>query len=626
MSTVFLIVTAQLGNGPGGIDIQPYLEITGGIAAIVAIAVGIRTLIHQTWQERRNRRVLNEKFSRGPYDKGTIERSTRYYIRPKCSEIDPAQKMEPRDVVTERHDDLFGVVDEFLDGDDSHRHLWVLGDTGTGKTSFVLNYYAHNARRSNRKRHCLALVPLGIKNSEELIRDVPDQVETTIFLDAFDEDVEARNNQHNRFGELMEICCLFRRVVITCRTQFFPRGEDIPVRTPIGRFGPRALREKSTYIFSKLYLSPFDNNDVRRYIRKRFPIWRFHSRRKAYEIAAAIPFLVPRPMLISYIPDLAQANIRVSSMCQLYETMVDAWLERETDWDDKDALREFSERLAMDVYLNRRERGTEAVALGELQELARDWRIGLHPLQVSGRSLLNRDSQDNYKFSHRSMMEYLFAVRAVKGDERCHGAILTDQMKRFAAELIFQGAGVYASNSMPGKDQEHTLRDSLVEFSSKVELIVENRDLILGSTFMPSWEDILGNLIIDNPKALIRYREALRFQATAISQKKEAQVDIDDYYFDDACFDCSYGFEDSPRIDKSDLDQVAEYVLCPWRRHSLRVRHEFKCSIEPFSLKTIAFLWSYNRKVRNSQIYPQTASLDTWVLAVDPRYEPDGLY
>ena len=37
----------------------------------------------QNYQEHNARRLLNEEFSRGPYDKATIERSTRYYIRPK---------------------------------------------------------------------------------------------------------------------------------------------------------------------------------------------------------------------------------------------------------------------------------------------------------------------------------------------------------------------------------------------------------------------------------------------------------------------------------------------------------------------------------------------------------------
>jgi len=55
---------------------------------------------------------------------------------------------------------------------------------------------------------------------------------------------------------------------------------------------------------------------------------------------------------------------------------------------------------------------------------------------MRGRSLLNRDAEGNYKFAHRSIMEYLFVRRLVSGDEGCREEILTDQMKQFLVEIL----------------------------------------------------------------------------------------------------------------------------------------------------------------------------------------------
>ena len=61
----------------------------------------------QILEEHKTRKLLNAQFERGPYDKATIERSTRYYIRPKCSNIDPAQEKEIRHALVATREDLF---------------------------------------------------------------------------------------------------------------------------------------------------------------------------------------------------------------------------------------------------------------------------------------------------------------------------------------------------------------------------------------------------------------------------------------------------------------------------------------------------------------------------------------
>jgi hypothetical protein len=415
------------------------LSILGLSVAIATLFIAIGRLwaaIYPIWLEHKNRFLLKEKFSRGPYDKATIEQSSRYYIKPKCSNIDPTQEKELRHALVATREDLFEKVDYFLDHDDSLRHLLILADSGMGKTSFVLNYYTHNATRPKKMRHRLALVPLGVKDADELIAAVPDQEYTVIFLDAFDEDVKAVADYNSRIRTLMDKCRKYKRVIITCRTQFFARDEEIPVETGIVRIGPRKAGEKGTYEFWKLYLSPFDDREVDQYLIKRYPVWFYYLRRRARKILDKIPLLSVRPMLLAYIPDVVASAKKIRHSFQLYEEMVDAWLVRESYWCDKKALREFSEQLAVNLYLNREDRGMERIPPSELSKLAKEWGISLDQWRIRVRSLLNRDPEGNCKFAHRSIMEHLFVQRLVNGDRRCYGIDLTDQMKEFLIEIL----------------------------------------------------------------------------------------------------------------------------------------------------------------------------------------------
>jgi hypothetical protein len=175
----------------------------------------------------------------------------------------------------------------------------------------------------------------------------------------------------------------------------------------------------------------------------RYPFWRREQRQKAYTLALKIPLLSVRPMLLAHIPDILVSGKEVTHTYQLYEAMVDAWLERESSWVDKQALRKFSENLAVDLYFNRVARGMERVPREELTTLARAAGVQLELWQIGSRSLLNRDAEGNYKFAHRSIMEYLVALRLLQGDERCEGIVLTDQIRLSLLEMLWGDLSIF---------------------------------------------------------------------------------------------------------------------------------------------------------------------------------------
>ena len=89
------------------------ITITISLSALVISGWRLIIAIYPIWIEHRNEKILKKKFSRGPYDQATIERSTRFYIRPKCTNIDPAQEKEMRHALIATREDLFDKLDHY---------------------------------------------------------------------------------------------------------------------------------------------------------------------------------------------------------------------------------------------------------------------------------------------------------------------------------------------------------------------------------------------------------------------------------------------------------------------------------------------------------------------------------
>jgi internalin A len=400
------------------------------VVATIGFVVFIYAFLSALARFYRLRRAISNLNLYGRY---SIEHAGKYYIRPRCTSIDPSLADSVNFIATS--EDLFNAVDRILD-DHEYRHVLLLGTSGSGKTSFLLNYYLYNASKPNRKRHLLAIVPLGMPDSDRLIHQIPHPEETTIFLDALDEDVKAIADRAGRIRELITLCLRFKRVFITSRTQFFPSDEEIPRESGIIRVGPRHAGEIAVYQFFRLYLLPFSDEDVKKYLNKRYPVWRYLERRKAYELAVKIPMLTLNPMLLTHLDELIRLPIRPQTSFQLYELMINAWVERERGWVSRETLLEISELLARDIYLNSQVKGIERISRAEIDSLIKEYSPNLSEWQIGSRSLLVRDDAGNLTFAHRSIMEYFFVRRLAKGDERCFGQPLSYQMKQFLLEMI----------------------------------------------------------------------------------------------------------------------------------------------------------------------------------------------
>lgn len=353
------------------------------------------------------------------FTENDVREADRLYVVPYCGNVDPANEADLRGVA-EIRESVYEAVDRELDPSRSRRHLFLLADTGMGKTTFLLNYFRRESAKPQSKRRPIALVPLGRHDAIEQIKKIERPRDTLLMLDAFDEDAEAIEGDYRaRLDEILRAASDFQAILITCRSQFFTTEEEIPRETGILKVSPRAAGDAGTYVFRKLYLLPFDNTQVSRYIRSAFPFYRPAQQRLARTIAERIDDLALRPMLLALLPQLVRSRSTVNELYELYAFMIDSWLTRESRWIQSDRLRQVSLRLAVDLVLQRGHRRSERIGLKDLTNLIDESEHQIRRWELTSRSLLNRDAVGNYKFAHRSILEFLFVEAFVKGDERC---------------------------------------------------------------------------------------------------------------------------------------------------------------------------------------------------------------
>ena len=263
-------------------------------------------------------------------------------------------------------------------------------------------------------------------------------------LDAFDEDkklippaepdgLSDDERFRRRLDEIIEAVRDFREVVITSRTQYFPGQENQPYELQIPRFD-----EKGFHKLAKIYLSPFDRKEIKRYLNKKYGRLKFWNRRKKQTATAIVnnsPKLMVRPMLLSYIDYLVESKKPFANTYEIYETLIDKWIEREADKRKhqtrdrekfKQDLHQYSRLVAVEIYRQRAEAEMLHLKKAAALAVARNHKIDLQDYEITGQSLLTRDAEGNWKFAHKSIWEYLIAKEALRNI-------------RFATEINFAG-------------------------------------------------------------------------------------------------------------------------------------------------------------------------------------------
>jgi hypothetical protein len=114
---------------------------------------------------------------------------------------------------------------------------------------------------------------------------------------------------------------------------------------------------------------------------------------------------------------------------------VERWLRRERDWINENDLYEISIELAVTIFTRQHQGWGDRISAEFLDGLAKLHNSSISSWKLKSRSLLNRDIEGNFKFAHRSVMEFLVVVASLRGDERALAVEWTDLMKDLLVSL-----------------------------------------------------------------------------------------------------------------------------------------------------------------------------------------------
>ncbi len=408
----------------------------------------------------------------------------------------------------------------FNEKKESDKFYLVLADSGMGKTTFMINLYLRYTSFFNfGKKYKIRLYPFGDARIFEQIKKIkPEEVKNTILLlDAFDEDkklilsaepdgLSDDERFRRRLDEIIETVRDFREVVITSRTQYFPGQENEPYELRIPRFD-----DKGFHKLAKFYLSPFDSKEIGRYLKKKYGVLKFWNRKKK-QIADFIvnnsPKLMVRPMLLSYIDYLVDSKKVFKNTYEIYETLINKWIEREADKRKhqtrnrekfKQDLHEYSRLVATEIYRQRKEADMLYLKKDTAIEVARKNNIDLQDYEITGQSLLTRDAEGNWKFAHKSILEFLIAREALENLEFWQELNLEgmDMAKQFFSEkcpnmplpgtFIFIKGGTFLMGSPDDEKDAYT--------SEKPQHAVKVSGYYVSKTpvTQKQWHDIMGS-------------------------------------------------------------------------------------------------------------------------------------
>nr|VFK78593.1 MAG: Formylglycine-generating enzyme, required for sulfatase activity, contains SUMF1/FGE domain [Candidatus Kentron sp. SD] len=355
---------------------------------------------------------------------------TKYYIPLYCQDHDPTDHAEEGEPISDVKIPVFSAINAFLKGNrqpsnNGDRQMFVLSGAGMGKTSLlVMIKLSHITAFWPRGYHCL-LLKIG-EDTLARVAEQADQANTVLLLDALDEDPLAWGNTRERLLAIIAATGNYYRVIISCHPRLL-----LEVDSDIFDGSGRIRIDR--HICPMIFLAPFDDGQVSRYLARRYPDhWRDRILRRgnfmhwrARRLTSEMGSLRFQPLLLSHIHDilaLGEAGIRSYDLYAFYQTLVRTWLARQesklhrriANPPNRETLWKICATLA--VFLqSKREWPLSLTALHRLTEEF-PMLANLEYFDVGGNSLLKRISDGGFRFSHNSIREFLVAYSVLNGE------------------------------------------------------------------------------------------------------------------------------------------------------------------------------------------------------------------
>ncbi|MCB0304981.1 MAG: SUMF1/EgtB/PvdO family nonheme iron enzyme, partial [Calditrichaeota bacterium] len=502
------------------IDLMPFadwlermglnLNASVALATVInaALVYGILKLSKHLINRYKNSRVARDLAPYFDYQK--VKSARDLFIPTQFQNQSPTREDEPafsHKFVSKNPLIPFFMKTAFDEKKESDKFYLILADSGMGKTTFMINLYVKYTSFFNfRRKYQIRLYPFGDSRILGQIKEIkPEEARNTILLlDAFDEDKQLIPSEvpdglsederfRRRLDEIIEAVRDFREVVITSRTQYFPGQEQQPYELKIPRFD-----EKGFHTLAKLYLSPFDRREIKRYLRKKYGFLRFWNRKKkriATNIVDSSPMLMVRPMLLSYIDYLVGEEQEFKNTYQIYQTLIDRWIDREATKRRhkhgvrekfKQHLKQYSRLVALEIYRRRKAADMLYLEKDVALAVAAQHQIDLQGYEITGQSLLTRDASGNWKFAHKSILEYLIAREALDNFSFLREIDFSgmDMAQQFCREIVPEFVWISGGNFIMGSpDDEVDRNESETQHEVKISDFFIAKYLVTAAQF-----------------------------------------------------------------------------------------------------------------------------------------------
>jgi len=341
------------------------------------------------------------------------------YIQPDGQDLNPVERIEDEGLTSRARliELIFHFFKRHLYTQTGNNQLIILADAGMGKSALLgMLKMMHLTSFFPQEKDCV-LLKLG-PDTLTTIKAIPNELDTILLLDSLDEDpCLTTQGAEERLLEILDATTAFYRVIITCRTQFFPKYEEDALKRP-------GYLRVGAYTCPLKFLSYFSDAQVETFLHKRYRSYLNLFRRntkieKAQYLIEHMGALRCRPMLLTYIDDLLNSPICQKDFVtefEIYTALVEQWLLREQKHRgiDKMQLHHACLILAGEMMLQNK----RSISNAELSELYDKYpQLKLIPRDhITGRSLLNMDSDRNYRFAHYSIQEFMVAYRIMHDD------------------------------------------------------------------------------------------------------------------------------------------------------------------------------------------------------------------
>ncbi len=327
---------------------------------------------------------------------------------------------------------------------------WILGEAGMGKTTFLAKlYYVYNTRsdtfktfdkvyylrfgaskksESGNEKRDLEILFDYIKEVEKS-KSVKPGFKSILLLDAFDEFNESHINAIKAQKKIYDLTQeVFTITIISCRTQFFDTKKS----------EPEYLTLKSAVEFTpskclKHYIQPFNDRDVKKYLRLVYPVFTIHflhnlkKRRAAFKTIWKAKEVLCRPFLLRNIEDMVQGTQeQIYDILDIYYIIINKWIQREIRKTFSFEIHSiqflevekkwwsYLRKITQTMYENYNIYFEYIIEAKEADEYAEQYGVVVNELLKEGRSLLSRSGRTNdgegyFWFVHQSIFELLLA-------------------------------------------------------------------------------------------------------------------------------------------------------------------------------------------------------------------------